>query len=63
MWGLRRCGRSLAAETGRDLGFRRTGLVYATDRPGDLADWERWAESARPFQVHSRILTGAEAGA
>ncbi len=62
MWGLRRWG-ELAAETGRDLGFRRTGLVYATDRPGDLADWERWGGAARPFQMQSRMLSGAEAEA
>ena len=62
MWGMRRW-EELAAETGRDLGFRRTGLVYATDRPGDLAEWERWGESARPFQMQTRMLSGAEAEA
>ncbi len=62
MWGLRRW-EELAGETGRDLGFRRTGLVYATDRPGELAAWERWGEAARPFQVRTQMLTGAEAEA
>ena len=32
LWG------ELGLETGIDLGFRRTGLVYATTRPSDLAD-------------------------
>lgn len=62
MWSLRRW-EELTAETGRELGFRRTGLVYVTDRPGDLADWDRWGESARPFQMQTRMLTGAEAEA
>ncbi|RYC29940.1 FAD-binding oxidoreductase [Lichenibacterium minor] len=62
MWGLRRW-EELAAETGRDLGFRRTGLVYVTDKPGDLAEWERWGETARPFQMQTRMLTAAEAEA
>ena len=62
MWGLRRW-EELSVETGRDLGFRRTGLVYATDRPADLAEWDRWGEAARPFQMQTRMLSGAEAEA
>ena len=62
MWGLRRW-EELAGEIGRDLGFRRSGLVYATDRPGELADWERWGEAARPFQMQTRMLSGVEAEA
>ncbi len=57
MWGR------LSAETDIDFGFRRTGLVYATTRASDLADWEQWADVARPFQVHSRMLTAEEARA
>src|SRR5215469_8791312 len=30
----------LASELGVDAGFRRTGLVYVTTKPGDLARWE-----------------------
>ena len=60
MWGLRRW-EELAAETGRDLGFRRTGLVYATDHASDLADWDSWGEAARPFQMQTRLLSGTEA--
>ncbi len=62
MWALRRWG-ELGRETGRDLGFRRTGLVYTTNKPEDLAEWSRWGESARPFQMQTRMLTGAEAEA
>ena len=62
MWGLRRW-EELAGEIGRDLGFRRSGLVYATDRPGELAAWEHWGESARAFQMQTRMLSGTEAEA
>ena len=53
----------LAGEIGRDLGFRRCGLVYATDDPRQLAEWEQWQETARPFQVNSRMLSRGEAAA
>ena len=52
-------GRELSVETG----FRRTGLVYVTTRPDDLALWEAWTLKAREHQMHSRILSGAEAKA
>ncbi|MBE9605304.1 FAD-binding oxidoreductase [Acetobacteraceae bacterium H6797] len=51
---------SMAAETGEPLGFRRTGLVYATRNPQDVAAWEKWGESARPYQVDTRILTAQQ---
>jgi glycine/D-amino acid oxidase-like deaminating enzyme len=57
MWG------DLAAELGVDPGFRRTGLIYVTTRPADLAQWEAWTLKAREYQMHSRVLTPAEAKA
>ena len=53
----------LSEETGADLGFRRTGLLYVTDQPSDLEAWERWSELARSYQVESRMLTAREAQA
>ncbi|WP_159993251.1 FAD-binding oxidoreductase [Roseomonas sp. 18066] len=53
----------LVAETGADLGFRRTGLVYVTDSPSELATWQKWVDMARTYQQHSRMLTGDEARA
>lgn len=50
----------LAERTGRDLGFRRTGVVYVTDKPAELAEWERWVERARAHQIDSRMLSRAE---
>lgn len=53
----------LGRELGVDPGFRRTGLVYVTTRPADLALWEAWTLRARDHQMHSRVLSGAEAKA
>jgi glycine/D-amino acid oxidase-like deaminating enzyme len=53
----------LGREVGVDTGFRRTGLVYVTTRPADLAQWEAWTLRARDHQMHSRVLSGAEAKA
>jgi glycine/D-amino acid oxidase-like deaminating enzyme len=51
----------LAEGLGADPGFRRTGLVYVTTRPADLALWEAWTLRARDYQMHSRVLSAAEA--
>ena len=53
----------LAAELGTDTGFRRTGLLYVTTRPADLALWEAWTLRAREYQMHSHVLSAAEAKA
>jgi len=50
-----------AAEIGEDLGFRRCGLVYASDDEKQLADWEKWQEVAREFGVETRMLSAIEA--
>lgn len=53
----------LNRELGAETGFRRTGLVYVTDRPADFAEWEEWTLKAREHQMRSHILTPAEAKA
>ena len=53
----------LAAELGSDPGFRRTGLLYVTTKPDDLALWESWTLKARDYQMHSHVLSAAEAKA
>ncbi len=53
----------LASEIGEDLGFRRCGLVYASNDPAQIAQWERWRETAKLFGVETRMLTGPEAAA
>lgn len=53
----------LNRELGRETGFRRTGLVYVTDKPADFAQWEEWTLKAREYQMHSHVLSAAEAKA
>ncbi|WP_245262736.1 FAD-binding oxidoreductase [Ensifer sp. BR816] len=52
-----------AAKIGDDVGFRRCGLLYATDNPKQLAEWEAWRETARPFNVNTKMLSAREAAA
>jgi glycine/D-amino acid oxidase-like deaminating enzyme len=54
---------TLNPEVGADLSFRRTGLVYVTRDPAELATWEAWCDMARDYQVGSRMLTADEAKA
>lgn len=51
---------TLRQEAGADLGFRRTGLVYASNSPADLARWEAWTRLGRSYGVETGILTGDE---
>ena len=51
---------NLASEIGRDLGFRRTGLFYATDDAAVLAQWEAWHPIGKQAGVETRLLTAAE---
>src|SRR5579864_5426533 len=53
----------LNEEIGAETGFRRTGLIYVTKDPATLARWERWLDHARQYQLHTRLLSGAEAQA
>ncbi|MCG5486107.1 MAG: FAD-binding oxidoreductase [Sinorhizobium meliloti] len=46
---------------GEDPGFRRCGLYYATDNPQQLAEWEQWLETARQFDVDTKMLSPKEA--
>ena len=50
----------LAHEIGKDLGFRRCGLVYGTDDEKMLAGWESWRPVAREFGVDTRMLSAEE---
>jgi len=50
-----------AAQIGEDLGFRRCGLVYASDDEKQLAEWEKWQDVAREFGVETRMLSAIEA--
>lgn len=52
---------AFAGEIGQDVGFRRTGLVYATDSEADLAGWASWRPVAEDFGVDTHMLTAAQA--
>jgi glycine/D-amino acid oxidase-like deaminating enzyme len=54
---------TLRQETGEDLGFRRSGLVYATNSPTDIANWEKWGQMAKGYGVDTRMLNAAETSA
>ncbi len=60
MFGLRRWP-ELAEETGEDMGFRRSGIVYATTRQSEIDTWEAWGKRASEFGFHSEILTADRA--
>lgn len=53
----------LTEQIGQDLGFRRCGLLYATDDPKQLEEWEKWRETARAFDIETRMLSAGEATA
>lgn len=59
MFSLRRW-EELGAEVGCDLGFRRTGILYATNNPEDLSRWEAWGKSARALGFHSEIQSAEQ---
>ena len=50
----------LSADINADLGFRRSGLIYATKSETELATWSAWIDMAREFQVHNKVLSPAE---
>ncbi len=55
--------KDLNRELGAETGFRPTGLLYITTRPDDFAQWEEWTLRARDYQMHSHVLSPAEAKA
>lgn len=62
VYALQRWG-ELGEETGEELGFRRSGLIYATRSEADIAAWERWNRMAKNYDVQSEILTADRAKA
>jgi glycine/D-amino acid oxidase-like deaminating enzyme len=52
--------RTLGESFGAETGYRTTGIMYLCATADELAANERWLEHARPYQLDSRIITGAE---
>ncbi|MEZ5778413.1 MAG: FAD-binding oxidoreductase [Paracoccaceae bacterium] len=55
--------KGLAAESGADLGFRQTGVLYAANSAEDMADFEGWMVHARAHGLDTRLLTRSEIAA
>jgi len=51
---------NFAAEIGRDLGFRRTGLYFATDNEAVLEQWASWNPIGCADAVDTRMLTAGQ---
>ncbi len=51
---------TMAEDVGADVGFRRTGLVYASNNPKDIANWEAWGTKARGFGIDTRMLNAQQ---
>lgn len=58
--------RELDAKLGIDTGFRQSGILYAADKPEELADYEGWLKRALARvgrdRLDSRVIGADEAG-
>jgi glycine/D-amino acid oxidase-like deaminating enzyme len=46
----------MADRVGAEVGFRRAGACYLCETPREVAAYEAWVESAREWQVRSRVI-------
>lgn len=46
--------------TGRELGYKRAGIMFSCRTDEDMARYERWSEHLKPYQLDSRMVSGAE---
>jgi glycine/D-amino acid oxidase-like deaminating enzyme len=53
----------LGDELGQDLGFRRAGILYGSERAEDVAQWEAWIANARTIGFNSQLLSARELAA
>jgi len=51
----------LQAESPNDLGFRHAGVLYVTETEDDMERWRKWQQTARKYQIESRLLDADEA--
>jgi glycine/D-amino acid oxidase-like deaminating enzyme len=57
-----RLWRTMNERTGRETGFRQTGILYLCETGKELAAQEAWLDQARQYQVDARLLRGPEIG-
>ena len=48
----------MEALTGRDVGFRRTGILYLCESEADIARHEDWLARAGDYALDSRMISG-----
>jgi glycine/D-amino acid oxidase-like deaminating enzyme len=48
------------ALTGAETGFNQCGITYLCDTQAEVDEYEAWLETARPFQLDSRLLAPDE---
>ncbi|QIZ46721.1 NAD(P)/FAD-dependent oxidoreductase [Dickeya zeae] len=53
----------LQQETGEDLGFHRSGLLYTTLDQAEIDAWDNWGKMAKAYGVRSDILNAEQAKA
>ncbi|MGO4673693.1 NAD(P)/FAD-dependent oxidoreductase [Bosea sp. 2YAB26] len=53
----------LSRDIGSDIGFRRSGLIYASNDASQIAQWDKWRGTAQQFGIDTRMLSGSEAAA
>jgi glycine/D-amino acid oxidase-like deaminating enzyme len=56
-----RLWRGMNERVGAETGFRQSGIAYLSQTDEEVASRERWLEHARPYQLDSRLLSGAKA--
>jgi glycine/D-amino acid oxidase-like deaminating enzyme len=57
-----RLWRGMNERVGAETGFRQCGIAYLSQTDEEVASRERWLEHARPYQLDSRLVSGAKAG-
>jgi glycine/D-amino acid oxidase-like deaminating enzyme len=55
-----RIWRSLAADLGEDVGFTQGGCLFMARREKQLEEFAEWIESAKAFDLDTRIIRGKE---
>ncbi len=61
MMACMRIWRELEVELQSDIEWRQGGVLYLADDDAGMAKYEAWLDHAKPYQLDSRKLTGAQA--
>lgn len=50
----------LKERTGRELGYKQSGILFACRSDKQMAQYESWSDHLKPYQLDSRMVSGAE---